>query len=66
MHDPPLEMVANSRGGSYHHPPLKIILGADDGMTRLYKWSHTNKFIIFYIISDEVKLYIKILEVNET
>jgi hypothetical protein len=32
-------------------------------MTRPYEWSHTKKF--FSMISDEVKLYTKIVEVDE-
>jgi hypothetical protein len=42
-----------------------MLLEAGDGMTRPYKWSHANRFITFYMISDEVKFYIKIVEVEE-
>jgi hypothetical protein len=33
-------------------------------MTRPYKWFQAKKFITFYMISDEVEVYIKIIKVD--
>ena len=45
--------------------PKNVFLGAGDGMTHPYKWFYTKKIITFYMMSDEVKLYIKIIENDE-
>jgi hypothetical protein len=45
--------------------PRNRFLGASDGMTRSYKLPHA-KIYTFSLISDEVKLYIKIIEDGET
>ena len=46
--------------------PTNAFFGADDGMVRPYKWFHTKKNSqLFLMISDEVKLSIKIVENDE-
>ena len=46
--------------------PTNAFLGVGDGMTRPYKWFHVKKNSqFFHMISDEVKLSIKIVENDE-
>ena len=45
--------------------PKNVFLGAGDGMTHPYKWLYAKKIVTFYMMSDEVKLYIKIIENDE-
>ena len=45
--------------------PTNAFLGVDDGMTRPTNGSTKKNYNFFYIISDEVKLYIKIVENRE-
>ena len=42
--------------------PTNPFLGAGDGMARPYKWFHAKNSLLFYMISDEVKFYTKIIE----
>jgi hypothetical protein len=40
-------------------------LVAGDGMICPYKWFHAKKIQLFHMMSDEVELYLKIVEVDE-
>ena len=46
--------------------PKNVFLGVGDGMTHPYKWFYAKKkSYLFYMMLDEVKLYIKIIENDE-
>ena len=64
----PIPKKSIFRRGWRHHPHLQMVafLGAGDGMARTYKWSNDKKFHkFFYMISDKIKIYIKIVENDE-